>query len=155
MAAQTTKKDELRLALRACKQYFVYAGIFSAAVNVLLLTPIIYMMTVFDRVVSSGSLPTLSMLSLLMVSSIPYRTPKTLRLSRETMILSALFWGMLLLVAVQYRVSTSFVVLLGTYAVSGPIEAVFSRKKVTLIDDQTLSLDELFATDSADEVIER
>jgi len=68
MAAQTTKKDELKLALRACKQYFVYAGIFSAAVNVLLLTPIIYMMTVFDRVVSSGSLPTLAMLSLLMVS---------------------------------------------------------------------------------------
>jgi ATP-binding cassette subfamily C protein EexD len=68
MAAQTNRKDELRLALRACKQYFVYAGVFSAAVNMLLLTPIIYMMTVFDRVVSSGSLPTLAMLSLLMVS---------------------------------------------------------------------------------------
>ena len=68
MAAQTTRKDELRLALRACKQYFMYAGIFSAAVNLLLLTPIIYMMTVFDRVVSSGSLPTLTMLSLLMFS---------------------------------------------------------------------------------------
>ena len=68
MAAQTVRKDELRLALRACKQYFVYAGLFSAAVNLLLLTPIIYMMTVFDRVVSSGSLPTLAMLSLLMVS---------------------------------------------------------------------------------------
>ncbi len=95
------------------------------------------------------------LLSLLMVSSIPYRTPKTLRLSRETMILSALFWGMLLLVAVRYRVSTAFVVLLGTYAVSGPIEAVFSRKKITLIDDQDLSLDELFGTEPADEVIER
>lgn len=67
MAARTGTKDELRLALRACKQYFVYAGIFSAAVNLLLLTPIIYMMTVFDRVISSGSLPTLAMLSLLMV----------------------------------------------------------------------------------------
>jgi ATP-binding cassette subfamily C protein EexD len=67
MAARKGTKDELRLALRACKQYFVYAGIFSAAVNLLLLTPIIYMMTVFDRVVSSGSLPTLAMLSLLMV----------------------------------------------------------------------------------------
>ena len=95
------------------------------------------------------------LLSLLMVSSIPYRPPKTLRLSRETMILSALFWGMLLLVAVRYRVSTSFVVLLGTYAVSGPIEAIFSRKKITLIDDQDLSLDELFGTEPADEVIER
>jgi len=68
MAAQDNAEDELRLALRACKQYFVYAGLFSAAVNMLLLTPIIYMITVFDRVVSSGSLPTLAMLTLLMVS---------------------------------------------------------------------------------------
>ena len=68
MSAQKSNKDELGLALRACKQYFVYAGVFSAAVNVLLLTPIIYMVTIFDRVVSSGSLPTLVMLSLLMVS---------------------------------------------------------------------------------------
>ena len=67
MAAQDTTEDELRLALRDCKQYFIYAGVFSAAVNVLLLTPIIYMITVFDRVVSSGSLPTLAMLTLLMV----------------------------------------------------------------------------------------
>ena len=68
MAAQDNAEDELRLALRACKQYFIYAGLFSAAVNMLLLTPIIYMITVFDRVVSSGSLPTLAMLTLLMVS---------------------------------------------------------------------------------------
>jgi len=68
MAAQNNAEDELRLALRACKQYFIYAGLFSAAVNMLLLTPIIYMITVFDRVVSSGSLPTLAMLTLLMVS---------------------------------------------------------------------------------------
>lgn len=68
MTAQDSIEDELRLALRACKQYFIYAGVFSAAVNVLLLTPIIYMITVFDRVVSSGSLPTLAMLTVLMVS---------------------------------------------------------------------------------------
>ena len=55
------------LALRACKDYFVFAGIFSAAVNILLLTPIIYMLAVYDRVVTSGSLPTLAMLTILMV----------------------------------------------------------------------------------------
>lgn len=59
--------QELRSTLKDCKQYFIYAGIFSAAVNILMLTPIIYMLSVYDRVVSSGSLSTLTMLTLLMV----------------------------------------------------------------------------------------
>lgn len=58
--------QELRDALKACKQYFIYAGVFSAAVNILMLTPIIYMLAVYDRVVASGSLSTLAMLTLLM-----------------------------------------------------------------------------------------
>ncbi len=60
--------QELRAALNDCKQYFVYAGIFSAAVNILTLTPIIYMLSVYDRVVASGSLSTLAMLTILMVA---------------------------------------------------------------------------------------
>ena len=83
-------------------------------------------------------------LGLLMVSSVPYRTPKTLRLSRETMIVGALFWASILLVAVRYRVSTAFVVLLGSYVVSGPLEAIVRRKRVKLIDDADISMDELF-----------
>jgi ATP-binding cassette subfamily C protein EexD len=59
--------QELRESLRDVKRYFLYAGLFSAAVNILMLTPIIYMLQVYDRVVSSGSLSTLTMLSLLMV----------------------------------------------------------------------------------------
>ena len=94
------------------------------------------------------------LLSLLMVSSIPYRTPKTFRLSRDTMIVSAMFWAMILLVAVQYRISTAFVLLLGSYVVSGPIEAIVSRKKVKLIDDQDLTLDSLLNEESVDELIE-
>lgn len=58
---------ELRDALISCKKYFIYAGVFSAAVNILMLTPIIYMLQVYDRVVASGSLSTLAMLTLLMV----------------------------------------------------------------------------------------
>ena len=64
----TATKSELRTTLKSCEEYFVYAGLFSAAVNILMLTPIIYMLTVYDRVVSSGSLSTLTMLTILMVS---------------------------------------------------------------------------------------
>lgn len=67
MSKTISKKNELSKTLRACKQHFVYAGFFSAATNILMLTPIIYMLTVYDRVISSGSLSTLSMLTLLMV----------------------------------------------------------------------------------------
>ncbi|MCH9855249.1 MAG: type I secretion system permease/ATPase [Gammaproteobacteria bacterium] len=46
----------------------MYAGFFSAAVNLLMLVPVIYMLQVYDRVVSSGSYSTLAMLTLLMVA---------------------------------------------------------------------------------------
>lgn len=58
--------QELREALKTIRHYFIYAGLFSAAVNILMLTPIIYMLQVYDRVISSGSLSTLTMLTLLM-----------------------------------------------------------------------------------------
>src|ERR1700741_1084755 len=59
---------ELAEALKAVKQHFIYAGVFSAAVNLLQIVPIIYMMQVYDRVVASGSLSTRTMLTLLMVA---------------------------------------------------------------------------------------
>jgi ATP-binding cassette subfamily C protein EexD len=62
-----TPQSELATAIRGLKQYFVLAGVFSAAINLLYLVPIIYMLQVYDRVVSSGSYATLSMLTLLMV----------------------------------------------------------------------------------------
>lgn len=57
---------ELDEAFQGLKKYFVYAGFFSALVNILMLVPVIYMMQMFDRVISSGSLPTLTMLTLIM-----------------------------------------------------------------------------------------
>lgn len=54
---------ELLDALKAIKQHFVYAGAFSAAINILQLAPIIYMMQVYDRVISSGSYSTLAALT--------------------------------------------------------------------------------------------
>jgi len=65
----TQKKEkypELAAAYQDVRRYFMYAGFFSALVNLLMLVPVIYMMQIFDRVVSSGSYSTLTMLTLLM-----------------------------------------------------------------------------------------
>jgi ATP-binding cassette subfamily C protein EexD len=64
----TPGQKELLEALRAVKQHFIYAGTFSAAVNILQLTPIMYMLNVYDRVMSSGSIPTLGTLTVLLVT---------------------------------------------------------------------------------------
>ncbi len=64
---RSLNKKELSESLRDLRAYFMYAGLFSAAINFLMLTPIIYMLQVYDRVVASGSLSTLAMLSIMMV----------------------------------------------------------------------------------------
>ena len=66
--ANTSHYPEIAAALKDVKSYFIYAGIFSAAVNMLMLVPVIYMLQVFNRVISSGSLSTLASLTLLMVA---------------------------------------------------------------------------------------
>ncbi len=50
-------------ALSVCRSSFAYAGFFSLFINLLLLLPTIYMLQVYDRVLSSGSESTLIMLS--------------------------------------------------------------------------------------------
>ena len=66
--ANTNRYPELLATLKDVRSYFIYAGFFSAAVNVLMLVPVIYMLQVFDRVVSSGSLATLASLTILMLA---------------------------------------------------------------------------------------
>jgi ATP-binding cassette subfamily C protein EexD len=61
-------RKELLDTLRGVKKHFIYAGVFSASVNLLQLVPIMYMMQVYDRVMGSGSLPTLMALTILMVA---------------------------------------------------------------------------------------
>ena len=69
MSTQTPAKyPELADAFQDVKRYFIYAGFFSAAVNLLMLVPVIYMLQVYDRVISSGSYSTPAMLTLLMVA---------------------------------------------------------------------------------------
>ncbi|PCJ27752.1 MAG: type I secretion system permease/ATPase [SAR86 cluster bacterium] len=69
MAASNEKPQykELSSALKSIKSYFIYAGLFSAAINILLLAPVIYMLQVYDRVIGSGSMSTLTMLTLLLL----------------------------------------------------------------------------------------
>lgn len=59
--------DELRAALKASRDSFIFAGFFSLFINLLMLTPAIYMLQVYDRVLASSSKSTLIMLTILVV----------------------------------------------------------------------------------------
>lgn len=60
-------KSDLEEALLLCRGAFLYAAGFSLIINFLMITPSIYMMQVYDRVVSTGNLSTLVMLTLILV----------------------------------------------------------------------------------------
>lgn len=64
---KTKQYQELFDAFWAIKHYFIYAGLFSAAVNILMLAPVIYMLQVYDRVIGSGSVSTLGTLTILLI----------------------------------------------------------------------------------------
>ena len=55
--------EPLAEALKACKTHFIWAFVFSALVNLLYLTPTLYMMQVYDRVVPTGGLTTLVLIT--------------------------------------------------------------------------------------------
>jgi PrtD family type I secretion system ABC transporter len=60
----------LAAALRSCKRQFWTVGLFSGVVNLLQLTVSIYMMQVFDRVLSTRSIDTLYYLTLITIAAI-------------------------------------------------------------------------------------
>jgi ATP-binding cassette subfamily C protein EexD len=80
-------RDSFLEAFYNLKGYFMYATLFSAAVNLLMLTPILYMLLVYDRVVSSGSMETLAMLTLLMVMLLMFSG--TFELARNRLLIAA------------------------------------------------------------------
>jgi len=77
-------------------------------------------------------------LGFLMVSQVPYRSAKSLKLGRERMMLLALACGVVLAIAVKYRFPTAFISVLGAYVLSGPLEAIFRRKRVEVVPDEDL-----------------
>lgn len=68
MAAKfSLPRDEITQALLAYKQAFRSVGVFSMIINMLMLTPALYMLQVYDRVLGSRNSYTLLMLSLIVV----------------------------------------------------------------------------------------
>lgn len=61
------RRDELSRLLRTCSGYFVTALMFSLAINLLYLAGPLYMLQVYDRVISSASEVTLVMLTMALV----------------------------------------------------------------------------------------
>jgi ATP-binding cassette subfamily C protein EexD len=62
-----TPRTELEHALTLCRSSFISVGFFSFFVNLLMLVPSFYMLQVYDRAVGSASVPTLVMLTLIML----------------------------------------------------------------------------------------
>ena len=58
-------ESEIRAAIRASKKAFQATGVFSLVINVLMLAGPLFMLQVYDRVMTSGSMPTLVALALM------------------------------------------------------------------------------------------
>jgi ATP-binding cassette, subfamily C, bacterial len=67
VSAAYRRPDELARLLRTCRTYFVAAAAFSLAINLLYLAGPLYMLQVYDRVLSSGSQTTLVMLTVVLL----------------------------------------------------------------------------------------
>ena len=67
MGTAPVSGNEVRQALKACRAGFANVGVFTAVINLLMLAPALYMLQVYDRVLSSGNEMTLLMLSLMIV----------------------------------------------------------------------------------------
>ncbi|MFT2099750.1 type I secretion system permease/ATPase [Marinomonas sp. 2405UD66-6] len=61
------KPNPLKQALKTCRSSFISVGFFSMCINILMLVPALYMLQVYDRVITSGSETTLLMITLILV----------------------------------------------------------------------------------------
>jgi ATP-binding cassette, subfamily C, bacterial EexD len=65
--AKQQEATDLQRALKACKGSFISVGFFSMFVNLLMLVPPMYMLQVYDRVLTTQSIDTLTMLTIVLV----------------------------------------------------------------------------------------
>ena len=65
----SSTQDEMQLAMRKLRNAFITVAVFSGFLNVLMLTPSLYMMQVYDRVLGSRNEATLWVLTLLVVGA--------------------------------------------------------------------------------------
>lgn len=65
---RSAPENSLKQALAACRDSFFFVGFFSLFINALMLVPTFYMLQVYGRVITSGSLTTLVMLTLIMTA---------------------------------------------------------------------------------------
>tara|TARA_R110001592_G_C13192961_1_gene753491 strand:- start:46429 stop:48186 length:1758 start_codon:yes stop_codon:yes gene_type:complete len=61
------EKTDLQKVLLNCRKSFVYVGVFSLFINLLMLVPTFYMLQLYDRVVATGSGSTLIVLTVIML----------------------------------------------------------------------------------------
>ncbi|MDX2306617.1 MAG: type I secretion system permease/ATPase [Hyphomicrobium sp.] len=78
------ERDELRSAIEGSRRAFVATAVFSLVINLLMLTGPIFMLQVYDRVMTSGSMPTLIVLTAL--ATILYAVVGVLELIRTRII---------------------------------------------------------------------
>ena len=65
--ARRSEETDLKIALKACRGAFLSAAFFSMFINLLMLVPPLYMLQVYDRVITSRSQETLLMLTLVVL----------------------------------------------------------------------------------------
>lgn len=63
---RSAPENSLQEALKACRSSFISVGFFSLFINALMLVPTFYMLQVYGRVVTGGSLTTLAMLTIIL-----------------------------------------------------------------------------------------
>ena len=71
--------------LKLCRRSFVAVGVFSFFINALMLTPMFYMINVFDKAVGTGSIPTL--IALAVLATILYATLAALEAIRSRVLI--------------------------------------------------------------------
>lgn len=81
MGLNHSPQSELKELLLLSRKSFLYVGLFSFFINLLFLTPTLYMMQVYDRVVGSRSFSTLLMITLIVVAM--YGVMATLEFARS------------------------------------------------------------------------